>query len=172
VAGRVVIRLDNLDRFRNEAVGLFTRGGGAGDLIVRRWGLRLRSYWQERFAKLSRGGGEWDRLRPATEREKERLGSRTPVSILRRFGPMFHSLDAVYSSLPGQLQTRIPDGVEYGIGGPGAYPEGPTIGTVARYHHDGMGNLPTRRVIDLPPQSLIKQMATDVLDALSKYTDA
>ena len=85
---------------------------------------------------------------------------------------MFHSLDAVYSSLPGQLQTRIPDGVEYGIGGPGAYPGGPTIGTVARYHHDGMGNLPTRRVIDLPPQSLTKQMATDVLDALSKYTDA
>lgn len=101
-------------------------------------------------------------MKRSTVDAKARLGSRTPNLILQRFGKLIAALNPVFTGLPGQFEQATQQGFEIGIGGPGAYDEGITIGEVANIHQHGLGRVPQRKIIVRPPGSEIRGMAEDM----------
>lgn len=135
--------------------GLKAGTGAFGDLL-KQWAARYRSFVQERFVKLSRGGGEWPPL-------KTRVGS-----ILRDTNTLFAALSPAFSGAPGALQQKIPFGIRVGFGGPGGHPGGPSVTEIARWHHEGAGFLPVREIIVTPPQRVVTAMRVDAERAVAK----
>lgn len=177
----VKVDLKGLIRYR-QTVEADLRGSGSGPVrgALRQWGARARAYWQERFDKNSRGGGDWPPLsvRTMARRRKARKGARgkpRQFSILRDTGTMFAALVPDFQRKPGQLQQDIAFGVKVGYGGPHRHPKGKaTIADIASFHQEGKGNLPAREIILALPGSVTQQMAGDMgraLERLARDTD-
>ncbi len=187
----VVVNLKPLIRFR-ELVSQDLRGAGRGPIraAIRQWAARYRAFAQERFDRASKGGGEWERLSPATlaarrrksggklrtkagRRRRFRTGASSTLgnrpAILRDTGVLMAALAEHFTNKPGAIQDDIPFGVRVGYGGSEKHPSGgATIADIASFHQSGGGSLPKREIIVDPPQHVTDLMAGDMERALER----
>ena len=195
----VRVRLGALRKFEKELRGDL-RGVGRGPIrdALLQWGVRYRSFAQERFDRFSKGGGDWKPLSKSTlharrrkgfkvyrrnkagkrVRRGVRRGAKSEVgqrpAILRDTGSLFNALEPQAIGKPGALQQRIPYGIRVGFGGP-AKPRAmrgkkskATIAEIASYHQKGSGRLPKREIIVDPPRQVTERMADDMERALAR----
>lgn len=116
------------------------------------WGVIYRLDLRERFARFSRGGGNWARLAESTARRKR------SNAILRDTDALFMDmagLDNSTSCVQMQIQG---DSMEVSLGGGRMYEDGQTTGDVAGYHQEGGPNLPRRLIIVQPSQPALQRM--------------
>jgi hypothetical protein len=169
IAAEVVVDLRGLGRYKralNDEVRARSRGP-VRDAMTQ-WAARYRGFAQKRFAKFSRGGGDWAPFSPNTRRKR---GSMSSASLLRDTGLLFAALEAAFTGQPGAVQQDIPFGVRAGFGGPGRYPNGVSIADVAMFHQTGAGTLPERRIIVTPDVQTLAAMRRDMDRALKKLSD-
>lgn len=155
---------------------LHHRESGPITKAFKQWGVRYRSFLQERFDKFSKGGGNWPKLKPATiarrrkgkfkgKRRKNAAGMlvTVQVAILRDMGILYAVLSPIFSGKPGQLEDHIPFGIRVGFGGPHRHPNAKaTIADIASFHNAGLGHLPVRQIIVDPTIALQSQMTQDM----------
>lgn len=186
VDAKVDIDLTPLQKFE-QRVDAELNGQRSGPVAkaVKQWGVRYRSWAQERFDKFSKGGGDWPPLKPSTIRGRRKgvkgrkIGSgKTAVAavraaILRDLGILFAVLSPVFTGKPGQLQETIPYGIRVGYGGPHKHAGGgkATIADIAMFHDQGMGHLPKRQIIAPPIGTVITQMAADMDKGLQQLAN-
>lgn len=169
----VKIDLSDLKRFqylldRDLRYGGQQAGGSPINNAFKQWGVRVRSFLQERFAVYSRGGGNWAPLKPSTIKRR-RKGSR---AILRDTGTLYNALSPVFTGKPGAIEERIPYGIKVGYGGPAHYTNKyggvATIADIASFHQTGSGYLPKREIIVKPDEHTLDLMAEDMNRAIMK----
>jgi len=131
--------------------------------VYEKWAQKYRKFLFVRFKKFSRGGGNWRKTSKSTRDKKgSNLILRDTDTLLRAFTPVF-------KGLPGQFQQFVSNGIAVGVGGPGKHPASPiTVGQLAEYHHEGIGNNPRRLVMIQPTASLNRDLSTDIKKALDK----
>ncbi|RLC38157.1 hypothetical protein DRH27_02965 [Candidatus Falkowbacteria bacterium] len=170
--------------FDMSKVSRFTRAFGGQNLRVlqptfRLWGTRYLSETRKRFKKNSDGGGEWQRLKPATiagrrkgkrrGRSSRGLASRSGggnVKILQNYGILFKALSV---GQPGNLYRLLRRGIRVGFGGPAKHPDGKaTIADIAKFHNVGKGNNPKRRILHPPSRELRAFMRMTLARAIDK----
>jgi len=175
----VKIDLKKLKKFqgllkRDLRAGGQTSGGSPINNAFKQWGVRVRSYLQQRFVLYSRGGGDWAPLKPSTIRARRgsKKGKRNSVAILRDTGTLYNALSPEFTGKPGAIEEKIPYGVRIGYGGPGRYTNKyggvATIAGIASFHQVGAGYLPKREIIVLPDDHTLELMSEDMLRALDK----
>lgn len=195
VVGRVFINVDGLKNMGREVnQGLKSTSPGPMLDVRRQWAFRYRSFSRERYDRFSKGGGNWPALKPATiaarrhggkgrfkrgraalEAARESGGGQ--ISILRDTNQLFTVLSPIFASLPGQVQEEIPFGILVGFGGPSRHKtkagkQGKlTIGDIALAHQEGQGNLPVRKILVEPSDTVQRAMAGDMERALQKVID-
>lgn len=173
---RVVVNLQPLFRWRDD-VARDLRRGGAGLIrsAFHTWAIIFRSELQERFVRLSKGGGEWPGLAVSTLHARRRkapgsgrLGAASAISARPRIlwdrGVLHATLNAHFTGKPGAIQKDVAFGVRVGLGGGRRHPSnksGATISQIARYHQDGgpSDNPPQRRIIVDPSESATRKMS-------------
>lgn len=171
----VKINLKPLMRLSNgvaEGLRNPTSAGFVRDAI-KQWAARYRSFVQLRFARFSKGGGNWKPLASSTikaRRKGKRKGARR-AAILRDTSTLFAALDPTFTKRPGQLEKNIPFGVRVGYGGPARHPKGKaTIADIASFHQTGGPHLPQREIIVQPDTRTLNAMAEDMARAFRKFT--
>lgn len=108
---------------------------------------------QERFVRLSRGGGEWAPLK-----RKRKRGRKVRAAILRDTSTLFKVFSPALGQL-GQLQKDLINGVRVGFGGPAKHPKAKmTVAELAEIHHFGKGNVPVRKLLVDPSSMAVKTM--------------
>jgi len=143
ITAGVTVRLPGLRRFQRQLPERVQR-------VYVQWNLRYRTYIQRRFNRFSRGGGDWPPL-------KYRQGS-----ILRDTNTLYTALTPSMTAPSGSISQPGRDGLVIGYGGNASHPGGPTIAQIAKWHHDGAGNLPVRKIIVLPDDRTLRQMVQDM----------
>lgn len=129
-----------------------------------RWGVRNREFLQKRFARLSRGGGEW----PPLKRKRKR-GKLSLARVLRDTGLLLAVLSPVFAGIPGAIEKKIRKGIRIGYGGPARHRDGTVaIAQIAHWHQVGAGNLPVRKIIIPPSQRVRRLMAKDLEQAAAE----
>lgn len=122
--------------------------------IHAKWAFLYRVFIQDRYDKLSRGGGEW----PAKQ---------GPGPILRVTDTLFEALRPVGEGAPGRFTkfTRTYVDVGYDQG------EHPTadmsVEALATIHQRGLGVVPQRRIIVGPPNKVVSRMQKVAVDVIS-----
>jgi hypothetical protein len=188
----VKLDLSALKRFADSIHRGLSNGSGPILKAMKQWAARYRSFAQERFDVFSKGGGDWPDLEPSTKRARrkgkskkikglhgaakktheakmKRGGGGGTFSILRDKGILFGALDTAFTNKPGALEESIPFGVRVGYGGSRRHPGGQTtIFDIARFHQEGRGRLPVRRIIVEPDQQTVDAMAGDMLRAINE----
>lgn len=119
------------------------------------------------FNQSARGGGDWPPLAESTKRSKRRKRRRR-MSILIDTG----TLRQAYSiGAAGNYIRRLRNGVRVGIGGGDKHSDGLTIGQLAMFHHNGMGNNPIRRLIPEPlPQETADSFARQIAQGVTELS--
>jgi len=145
VSVTVSVNLSKLHRFKGIVVEQLTGGYGPINDALKLWGVRYRSWAQQRFNAFSKGGGDWKPLADSTI-AKRRRGTKSnqqklkeiwsarvalhkkdsktadvlggQVSILRDTGLLFNALSPMFVGAPGALERRIKFGIRVGYGGP------------------------------------------------------
>lgn len=176
----VTLELGPMKRFA-ERINRSLRDGAPGPIrtAIKQWAARYCAFSQERFNRLSRGGG-WTPLAPSTIRARRhgrggrhKRGKRAlararatgggRVSVLRDTGTLFNTLDPAFTRRPGRYQKDVPYGIEVGFGGPGRHPKGrASIVDIASFHQFGGPRLPRREILVVPPRRIINKMANDL----------
>lgn len=160
VAAKVFVNLVGLGRFKRSIAD------PTNPHILKafkQWAVRYRASMQERFARLSRGSGEWPRLK-----HKRKRGAKEAAAVLRDTGLLFAALAPVFANNPGQFEQVKGFGVLVGYGGPGSYPEGQaTVYDIAHFHQTGAGFLPVRRIIVSPDEKVVSGMQSDMRAAIN-----
>lgn len=156
------------------------------------WASRYSAFVKRRFNEFGRGGGDWAPLALSTVRGRRRgkqntfskaSGSRSQRSfvardtkrgllvaspgayqILRDTGSL---LGALTIGARGNLTRRGPGTITFGIEG-GSTGNGPTLGQIAKWHDQGAGRLPQRRILVPPNQQTARGMANDAKTAAAK----
>ena len=131
--------------------GLSAHVGPLGAMF-RQWASVYSSFVRRRFNLYSRGGGDWPELKDATKRRRRKArrgrGGARQFAILRDLSLIYKALTI---GAPGNLNVWIRDGIRFGFGGPARHPGArATIADIARFHNEGEGNNPQRRIIVLP----------------------
>jgi hypothetical protein len=136
----------------------------------KQWGARYRGFAQRRFARFSRGGGDWEQLKPSTLARRRKGKGKRVVAILRDTSTMFAALAPAFIGAAGALEQMLRDGIRVGFGGPGRHESGgtATIADIASFHQAGntSGGLPKREIIVEPDTPTRKLMASDMRRAL------
>lgn len=144
--------------------------------MLKQWAALYRSFSQRRFARFSRGGGDWPPLALSTQRQRRgarrgRAGSRV-FAILRDTGILFAGLDPKVSIRPGQLERRRRLSVQVGYGGSALHSGAKiTIARLAEIHDRGLGRVPVRQIIVVPDVITRRRMersATKKIDQLAR----
>jgi len=130
VSERIDIR--GLNKFvKGIKAGSQSTGSGPVNNMLKAWGARYLTFIRRRFAKFSRGGGDWKPLAESTKkarrgskRRKTRSsraktktttrGSGKKFAILRDTGIL---LKALSIGAPGNLFKRVKGGIQVGFGG-------------------------------------------------------
>jgi len=157
---------------------LRTATAGPVHNAIKQWAYRYRSFAKARFAKFSRGGGNWHRLEESTKkrRRKARRGYKggRRFSILWDTGKLIGALEPRVQT-PGQLTQSIPFGVRVGYGGPARHPRGrATIADIASFHQEGIpvgkggAQRRKREIIVEPDSAAIEDMTEYMLRALDR----
>lgn len=136
--------------------------------VYKQWAFRVRSFLQLRFAKFSRGGGDWPPLKKQTiarrrvGRRVKKVGRKT--SLLRDTDTMFSALDARFTSKAGAIEQMVRDGIKIGFGGSAKHPKSSmTVTKLAVIHQEGKGHMPQRKIIVGPDRRTKQGMASDVV---------
>lgn len=126
-------------------------------------GAIYRSFVQERYSRLSRGGGEWPDLAASTKKARRKA---TTFSILIDTGLLFAAINPVLGV--GGIEETRGSAVRLGFGGPGKYPSGnATIADIASFHQAGGGRLPKREIIVTPDTATLELMTRKVNEWLA-----
>lgn len=177
-----------LERVRAQIRAELRAGGPPGPvrMMFRQWGARYLGAERKRALENSRGGGEWPPLKPETikRRRKPRTariakttgkadrrfkrGAQGGVAILQDTGTL---LAAMQRGSRGNLFKDIRRGIRVGFG-PTKHPadKTATIAQIARWHHDGAGKLPARKLLHDPKgdPALVRGMTRDAKRALQR----
>jgi hypothetical protein len=166
--------------FLQERFSLYSKGGGNWkplaestikgrtrapitrlNLAVRQ-GLRLTA---EQYAKRLTAA-----RRKAAKHWKKYQEGEAKFAILVDTGLMFAALNPIFTDAPGQYQEETPGGIAVGFGGPERHPDGgPTIADIARFHNDGGGNLPQRKIVVPPTEDVKDAMVTYLQRGMNRY---
>jgi len=123
--------------------------------IYSKWAFLYRVFIQDRYDRLSRGGGEW----PA---------KLTPGPILRVTDTLFEALRPNGRNQAGRFTKFTKSYVEVGYGNQGMHPTADmTVEALAEIHQRGLGVVPQRRIIVGPPANVSRQMEQVAVDELS-----
>lgn len=166
----VNLNLEPLRRFAAAVrADLRRTGNGPVRRAIRQWAARYRGFAQNRFDSYSKGGGDWAPLAESTKKRRRKArkgrkrGATRSFSILRDNNLLFEALETPWTRKPGALQQDIQFGVRVGYGGPSKYPGGKaTIADIAMFHDTGAGNLPERKIIELPDFPTLELMKGDM----------
>lgn len=165
---QVKVKIDTagLKRYRQQIrAGLQQAEDGPIRNAMKKWAARYRSFLQLRFAKFSRGGGEWPSLKAATIKRKRSSG------ILMDTGALRAALSPTLGGIPGQLEQHGPNYVMVGYG-PGTHPKAKmAIDELAEIHQLGLGKNPKREIVVPPDRALANKMAEDMMQALRELGD-
>ena len=184
---RTVINVKGLEKMsRSISMGLRSTASSPIRDTFRQWSFRYRAEMQERYDRFSKGGGDWEDLKPETKaRRRHGKGGRFQrggkalaraessgggsISILRDTNTLFTAFSPTFMHLPGQLEKHVPFGVVVGYGGPASHPEAKmTVARLAEIHHGGEGRNPERKLLVEPSMKTQKAMAGDMERALKK----
>ena len=111
------------------------------------------AFLRDRYAKFSRGLGDWPPLKAATIRRRRRRSS----AILRNTGLMFAQFHPELQSFQHFRGSR-PFSATMAFGGNAFYPDsGASVTDVMSFHQRGEGNLPVRKLI-VPPDEPTKAL--------------
>ncbi len=148
--------------------------------MLRKWGTRYLGEMERRYAKFSRGGGDWPALKPSTVRTRRRGGKKRggvnkpkvntrrtggKVAILRDTNTLFA---AMRRGNPGNVFKDIYRGITVGVG-PTRHPGGKaTIADIAGFHNRGAGHLPRRRIFVQPSSATRRGMLRDAQTAYQR----
>jgi len=127
------------------------------------WSKYYAAFIRKRFVSSSKGGrGRWKRLTPATIRFKKRKKYKYPKRILmatlkmrKVLNPRFLSSTARTVKIKGR--KRIGIAVTYG--GRQKYKKGTLVSQVMKWHNEGKGNLPRRRIFVQPNKEVLRKMS-------------
>ena len=177
----VRVNLKPLERFASSVQAALAQGGSNSPMrkAIRQWGVICRAWTLERFDKFSKGGGDWDKLKPSTIRGrrkgkgrkvktttggkgKARNVAQGTVAILADTGTLKGALEPTIDRSSGALELFIENGIRVGYGGQARHESGDgTIAMIARVHQTGNPgkNLPARPIIVDPPESVVQDMA-------------
>lgn len=122
-------------------------------IILNTAARRLSRWQQNRFISFSAGGGDWAKLAASTILRKTRRGvASNPEWILREYDELFTSFG--FRNINGALVVGITNNK--------SHPRGSTTFVIARVHQGGLGRVPVRRIVILPPKGILKQMNSDI----------
>ena len=165
--------------------GMRGRSGPIHDMF-KQWGARYLTFVRKRYIRNASGGGDWQKLAASTmksrrggKRRKTRSkrartktttrGSAKRVQILRDTGLL---LNALTLNMPGNLNTRIENGLRVGFGGPAKHGKGgkATIADIAGFHNAGnrKRGLPKRQIIVDPDPRTKSAMKRDAKRAVQQ----
>lgn len=132
------------------------------------WGDAYAQFIQKRFDRLSRGGGEWPPLKPATIRAKRRAGfggTARLILVMTRF--LRRHLDPWLSRTSFKV---TPNGVNVAFGKSARHPRAHVpVSTLALWHHEGAGRLPVRKIIVNADMATINKMKALGLRAIDRF---
>lgn len=137
--------------------------------LGRQWAQTYFGFAQRRFVKYSRGGGDWEPLKPATLARRRKGKGKTKTTIL--WDKEGSVLKALKLGAKGSLFKSISRGVRVGFGGPARHPDGKaTIADIARFHHKGnrKRNLPKRPIIVDPDTATVRDMTMALMLDMEK----
>lgn len=159
----VTTDLNGLRRFREQVrEGLAQKQNPVGFAVLK-WGVRVRSFWFDRFIRYSAGGGNWARL-------KYRVGL-----ILRITDTLLNALQPIFNNAPGAVEEFTEDGIRIGYGGSDAHPDSElSVSELANVHNFGTTTIPRRQIIVNPTQVVLNGMQEDIstgLDELARELD-
>lgn len=140
------IDLTGLGRFKK----YLSRRPGPIKQALSEWGHIYESFIRRRFVKYSRGGGDWQPLKPATVLAKGN------AIILRDTDLLFKSLKPEIKSITG-LKPGAKLKATIRVPGNAAYDTGVTVGDVLIWHQYGTSRMPQREVI-VSPDSTTKHL--------------
>lgn len=156
-----------------DAAKLMDLDSSARRKVYKQWAMRVRSFLQLRFAKFSRGGGDWPPLKKRTiarrrvGRRAKKIGRKT--ALLRNTDTMYNALDVRFTSKPGAIEKMVRDGIKIGFGGSARHPKASmTVVKLAVIHQEGKGNMPQRKIIVKPDRRTKQGMASDVVRGWKK----
>jgi hypothetical protein len=148
------------------------RGDKFNTALLTLWAVRYRREMLKRWKKLSRGGGEWPRLKPSTLRRRRNKNKKT-AKILIDTGILRDALTpgmALDNKKPGAYSEpvytgiKISTGIRVGFGGPERHDEaGFSVAKLALWHHTGAGRLPVRQLLVDPSKQTVTGMSKDVV---------
>lgn len=149
-----VSQLLNVDRYQKQNQPLLLR------TAVQRYHKWLRN----RYISLAAGSGRWPKLQLSTIQRKKRRAKKEagitgkPHWILREYNVLLRALN--YTVRNKQWLVGFTKNVRH--------PRGRTVFQLVRIHSKGVGGLPVRRIIDLPTNSVRKQMLEDIKKEYNK----
>lgn len=118
------------------------------ETVVKQWASRYSAYARKHFLT-----NDWQPLSDFTIARRKKNSS----IPLRDTGTLMNALSI---GANGNVAEKITNGLEFGIRG-GEHPSGKTIGEIAYYHNEGIGNNPKREIIIEPDQALQDKMTND-----------
>lgn len=160
----VLVKTVKLDKL---AAGL--TDPAARSVVLKKIGAIYRSFAQQRFSRLSRGGGEWPGLSRRTllarrgarkAASKSDDGEPPKASILIDKGILFAALAPTAGVGQGALEQVTTKGIRLGYGGPMKHGDGgqATLADIASFHQTGAGRLPKRVIIAEPDADTLALM--------------
>lgn len=159
-----------LKHFVRELEGQLATGrSGPFNRMLKRWGHRYLSFTDRRFTRMSRGG--WQGLAESTKRRRRRArrghtGARS-MAVLVDTGTL---RGALKPGANGNMLRVISGGfVRAGFDQTSRHPGGPaTIGDIARFHNEGLGTNPERRILVPPDTPTVAGMKEDLRRAVGE----
>lgn len=135
------------------------------------WAKYYGEFTRKRFMKFKRGAGNWRRLKPETIKAKRRAGYTRPRWILYATALMQKSLNPRFLKSTAKIKGRGTK-MQVTYGGKKRYrikgKRGPLVAEVMKYHNEGKGCLPKRRIFINPPTSVQKKMAERMEKAMQE----
>jgi hypothetical protein len=178
IACTVLLNCSKMVRFADDILrSLNQRDYNDFATAVKQMAIIYRSNMQERYYRLSKGGGEWPDLEPETIAHRRKGGSKKggndtgSVAILIDTATLVSALDPVFGAGQGQLQEMIEDGIRVGINDTPHPDSKATIGEIATFHQFGMGNNPERKILVDPSAAVNERMGACVQSAFDKVID-
>ena len=129
--------------------------------VAQQWAVRQSAFTKRRFAK--EGNGSWKKLSSETLARRRKGGA--GAKILRDTGTLLRALDVGGS---GNISQPIKHGVRYGFSASSTHPSGKSIADIARYHDEGIGSNPERKILLIPDKPTINGMKKDLENSIAK----
>lgn len=150
---KLTIRTASLQRLEKELLDMLSnRSASTQRRVFKAWHTLYRNFLQDRFAKFSRGRGNWP---PHSQRTIDQYG---PHPLLRLTGELYKALAGSYGVIPGGIRVMMPRR---------KHNSGLSLNRIAEIHHFGLGVVPKREIWALPTETTKKRMRAVMRDWLN-----